>query len=131
MHEYIRVVRDSKIPGMIQAGLFLRTKLKFTERRTQCEHEQLSCWRTRVTVSTGIHARRATGLTVTEREENLTRTESVARWSRKGRAAYEADRETLLFVFFFLTGARCSNQAEKYYMRGDGEFFFSSRIFRF
>ena len=53
----------------------------------------LSSWRT----SHVIHARRATGLTVTEREEILTRTESVARWSREGRAAYEAEREALLF----------------------------------
>ena len=42
-----------------------------------------------------------------EREESFTRTESVARWSREGWAAYEAGREALLFDFFrflFLTG---------------------------
>jgi len=50
----------------------------------------------RSTVSTGLHARRATGLTVEEREGSFTRTESVARWSREGRAAYEAEREALL-----------------------------------
>ena len=50
-------------------------------------------------VSTGLHARRATGLTVAESEESFTRTESVARWSRDGRAAYEAEREALLYVF--------------------------------
>ena len=45
-------------------------------------------------------------LTVAEREESFTRTESVASWSREGRAAYEADREALPFdVFpFFSTG---------------------------
>ena len=65
-------------------------------------------------MSTGLHAGRATGLTVIEREENLTQTESVARWSREGRSAYEAERKALLSIFFFsfLTGARCSNQAE-------------------
>ena len=79
-------------------------------------------------VSTGLHARRATGLTVAEREESFTWTESVARWSRDGRTAYEAKRKALLFVFFLLTGAMCSNQAESCYMRGDG-FFFVPRFF--
>ena len=51
------------------------------------------------TVSTGLNARRATGFTVAEREESFTRTEPVSRWSREGRAAYEAEREALLFVF--------------------------------
>ena len=37
-----------------------------------------------------------------ESEEIFTRTESVARWSPEGRAAYEAEREALLFIFFFL-----------------------------
>ena len=49
---------------------------------------------------TGLHARRATGLTVAESEGSFTRTESVARWSREGRAAYEAEREALRFDFF-------------------------------
>ena len=41
----------------------------------------LSNWRTTATVSPGLHARRATGLTGAEREERLsfTRAESVAR----------------------------------------------------
>ena len=52
------------------------------------------------TVSTGLPARRATGLTVAESEGNLTRTESVARWSREGQATYEAEKEALLFIFF-------------------------------
>ena len=51
-------------------------------------------------MSTGLHARRATGLTVAESEKSFTQTESVARWSREGRAAYEAEREALLFIFF-------------------------------
>ena len=53
-------------------------------------------------MSTGLHARRATGLTVAEREESFTRTESVARWWREGQVAYEAEREAPLFVFFCL-----------------------------
>ena len=81
---------------------------------------------------TGLYARRATGLTVAEREDNFTRTESVARWSREGRATYEAKRKALLFVFFyFLTGARCSKWAEKYYMKRGRGFFFLSEIFDF
>lgn len=51
-------------------------------------------------MSTGLDARRATTLTVAEREENFIRTQSVVRWSRDGRAAYKAKREALLFVFF-------------------------------
>ena len=34
-------------------------------------------------------------------EESFTRTESAARWSREGRAAYEAEREALLLLDFF------------------------------
>ena len=52
-------------------------------------------------MSTGLHAGRATGLTAAEREGSFTRTESVARWSREGRAAYEAEREALLFDLLF------------------------------
>ena len=65
-------------------------------------------------MSTGLDAKRATGLTVAESKGNFTRTESVPRWMREGRAAYEAEREALLYDFFyFLTGAQCSNQTEK------------------
>ena len=99
MYESIRVVRGCKI--RFKRCLFLRTN-EVTERRTQSEHQKLSSWRTRITVSTGLHGGRATGLTVTEREEIFTRTESVARWSREGRATYEAEREALLFDFFLL-----------------------------
>ena len=76
-------------------------------------------------MSTGLHAGRATGLTVEESGENFTRTKSVARWSRGGRAAYEAEREAMLYVFFvlFFTSARCSNQTENDFMRGRGIFF--------
>ena len=52
------------------------------------------------TVSTTHHARRATGLTVAESEESFTRADSVTRWSREVRAAYEAEREALLLDFF-------------------------------
>ena len=82
-------------------------------------------------MSTGLHARRATGLTVAEREEIFTRTESVARWWRVGRAAYERLREALLFDFLFLTGARCSNEARNNYIRGDGDFLFLFQNFVF
>ena len=81
-------------------------------------------------MSTGLHARRATGLTVAEREEIFTRTESVARWWREGRAAYERLREALLFDFLFLTGARCSNEARNNYIGGDGDFLFLFQIFQ-
>ena len=73
-------------------------------------------------MSTGLHVRRATELTGAEREEIFTRTESVARWSRERRAAYEAERRSAV-RFAYFTGARCSNQPETYYIRGDGGFF--------
>ena len=63
-------------------------------------------------MSTGLHSKRETGLTVAEREEIFTRTDSVVRWSRDGRAAYEAERSSAVRFFSFLIGARCSNQAE-------------------
>ena len=53
-------------------------------------------------MSTGLHARRATGITVAQREESFSRNESVTKWSREGRAAYEAHREDLPFDFFLL-----------------------------
>ena len=78
----------------------------------------ISGWRTTATVSTELQARRATGLTVAEREGSFTRTEAGARWSREGRAAYEAVREALLLLLlFFLTGARCPNEAGNSYIR--------------
>ena len=53
-------------------------------------------------MTTGLHARRVTGLTVAEREKTFTRTESVVRWSRDGLVADEAERDALVFVFFIL-----------------------------
>ena len=66
----------------------------------------MSSWRTTATVSTGLHARRSTGLTVADSEESFTRTESVASWSPEGRAGYEAEREALLFVFLLFRPVR-------------------------
>ena len=71
----------------------------------------MSSWRTRATVSAIVHVRRATGLTVAKRKESFIRTELVARWSREGRAAYEAEREALMFEFvhfFFMTACKVS-----------------------
>ena len=39
---------------------------------------------------------------MTERAESFTLTESVARWAREGRAAYEAEREALQSIFLFV-----------------------------
>ena len=80
-------------------------------------------------MSTGLHARLATGLTVAESEESFTRTESVAKWSREGRAAHEAEKEALLFDFFpLLIGAKGVPIRQE--VRGRG-FFFLSIFFRF
>ena len=56
-------------------------------------------------MSTGLHAGRATGPTVAERGESFTRAESGSRWSREGRATYEAEGEALQFDFFLFN--RC------------------------
>ena len=79
-------------------------------------------------MNTGLHARRATRLSGAEREESSTRTESMARWSREGRVAYEAEISSA--VRFLLTGARCSNQAGINTLEGTGFFFsfFTSKI---
>ena len=82
-------------------------------------------------MSTGLHARRATGLTVAEREENLTGTESVARWSPDGRAAYEAKREALMFDFFLSDRCKVFKSGRNYYMRVDGGFFYRAYLFVF
>ena len=90
---------------------------------------------TRVTVRTGLHAWRATGITVTERGESFTRTESVARWSREGRAAYGAERQALLFIYIYFyswTGARCFRGRQLLHERGRGVFsLFEFSFFRF
>ena len=65
------------------------------------------------TVSTGLYARRVTGLTVAESDVSFTRTESVARWPREGRAAYEAEREDLLFFFFFFDRCKVFQSGRK------------------
>ena len=120
------------MPDNIQGVLIFSAKLKIKERATFSI--TLSSWRTTATVSTGRHARWATGLTLAEREESFTRTESVATWSYEGRAAYKATRDTLLFYFFrffFLTGVgnKCRlygvpiRTAENNYTRGDGDLF--------
>ena len=52
-------------------------------------------------MSTVLNARWATRLAVAERKEQFTLAESVSRWSREGRAAYEAKKEALLYDFSF------------------------------
>ena len=76
-------------------------------------------------MSTGLHVRRATGLTVAEREK--TQTESVARWSREGLAVYEAEREAfglfmLVFSLSFRPGVRCSTRQKISTREGTGIF---------
>ena len=76
-------------------------------------------------MSTGLNARRATGLTVAESKESFTRTESVARWSREGRAVYEAEREALLYVFFVVVDwCKVFQSDRKLFHEGTGFFFF-------
>ena len=82
-------------------------------------------------MSTGLHAARATGLTVAEREESFTRTESEARWSREGRAAYVAEREALLFDFFSFDRCKVFQSGRKLLLETGRGFFFLSEIFGF
>ena len=82
-------------------------------------------------MSTGLSARRATGLIVAESEESFIRTESVARWSREGRPAYEVERGALLFVFLLFFDRCKAFQSGRKLLHQRGSFFFSFRIFRF
>ena len=75
----------------------METKLKFIEIATQSDHQLC-----RATVSTGLHVRRATGITVTERDGSFTGTESAVRWSRDRRGAYGAERKRSSAVQFFV-----------------------------
>ena len=61
-----------------------------------------------------------------EREQSLTWTKSVARWSRDGRAAYEAEREALLFVLFLF--GRCTVFQSGRKLLHEGTFFFLSEF---
>ena len=80
-------------------------------------------------MSTGLNARRATGLTVAQSKEGFTRTESVASWSREGRAAYEAESEALLFLFlFFLQVQGVPIRQKNISQKGRGFFFLSEII---
>ena len=83
----------------------------------------MSSWRTTTTVSTGLNARRATGLTVTDSKGSYTWTESVARWSQEGRAAYEAEREALLLFFCFFGRCMVFQSGRKCLHGRDGDCF--------
>ena len=65
-------------------------------------------------------------LTVAENDESFSRTESVARWSGEGRAAYETEREALLFNFLFFRPVQGSQSGEKMLHEGTGILFFLS-----
>ena len=78
-------------------------------------------------MSARLHARRATGPTGAEREESFTWAESVSRWSPEGRAAYEAERSPAV-RFYFLAGARCSNQAGNTCIKRTGIVYFVQKI---
>ena len=77
------------------------------KRTSESEHRSLSSNTVELAnegraVSTGLHARRATGLPGAERGDLFfIRTASVARWSREGQAACKAERSSAVFLFFF------------------------------
>ena len=110
--------------------LTFATRLKFKEIATQSEHQHFRAGERR--------PREAPGFTRGGRRVSLWQRVKKAlpgpNWWRGGRergGRRTRLRETLCCSFFsFLTGARCSNQAENYFRRGTG-IFFSSRIFRF
>ena len=81
-------------------------------------------------MSTVLNARRVTGLTVAESEESFPRAESVATWSREGRATYEAEREALLFDFFVIDWCKVF-QSDRKLLHEGGRGFFPPRIFNF
>ena len=100
-----------------QAVLIIATKLYFTKESPAVQALALSSWRTRAKVSTELQAMRSTGLTVAEREESFTRTESVAKWSREGWAAYKAAGTSAVRY------SRVLQSCGIKYIRGDGDYF--------
>ena len=125
---YARVYEgSSRKEKNIQLVLIVASKLKFTERATQSEHQNCQSWQRRATLSTGLHARRATGLTVAEREEKPCPDRIDSEVVEAGRAAYETGRGCVARLFLFLT----FQSRRKYYMRGYGDFVFPSRNVRF
>ena len=124
LYQSIRVFRDCQI-------IFKRWLL--------CDHEvhresyavrapTLSSWRTRTAVRFTQGERRGS---LWQRGGKLTRTESVARWSREGRAAYEADRKALLFDFFISSPVQGVPNGRKLIPGTREGRFFSFRIFGF
>ena len=129
--EDVRVFKGcSGLPNDIKAVLIFATKLKFTERATQSEHNIIELaneghgeHRASREAGDGAHCGREGG--------KLTRTESVARWSREGRVAYEAEREALQFDFLLLDRCKVlqSSDRKQLHERGRRFFFFPNFIF--
>ena len=96
--EYVqRFTGRSGLQEKIQAVLNLATGIELDEKATQSEHQHCRVGER--------SPRRAPGFTRGgrrgSREESYTRPDSVAKWSREGRAAYEADREARLLDYLF------------------------------
>ena len=98
IYEYIRVASICKIA--FKRCLFLRRNCKSQEERLS-RAPTLSRWRTRATASTRLLGRRATGLTVAEREECSVPGPNRLRDGPRGAGGVEAEREALPFVFLF------------------------------
>ena len=81
--------------------LAFATGLKIAEGGTQSNNNIVELANDGHCELTRLNARQATGLTVADSEENFTRTESMARWSREGRVAYEAGGENYCCCYFY------------------------------
>ena len=78
-------------------------------------------------MSTGLHAKRSTGALWQRGRETLAVPNQWRGDRETGRAAYEAEREALLFQLFYIisTGARCFNQENNTTWEGTGIVFLS------
>ena len=133
--EFVQVFEVlSGMQAKIQAVLILlATGLKITKLKGGTQSEQQNCrasWRMTASVSTGLNARRAAGLTVPDSKKTLTRTESGSRGSREGRAAYEADKEAMLLLLVLLYQCKVLQSRRTFLHKSDKDFF-SFRSFRF
>ena len=77
---YVRVHKGRfGLQNKIRSVLMFAAKLRFTERELRSLSTNIVELANEGRVSTGLHARRVTGLPEAEREESFTRTESMAR----------------------------------------------------
>ena len=119
----------------IQAVLILlATGLKITKLKGGTQSEQQNCrasWRMTASVSTGLNARRAAGLTVYQIVRKRLPGRSQCRGDReRGGRRTRLTKKLCCCCWSCYTSARCCNHAEHFYTRAT-RIFFLSEVFGF